>query len=159
MWDWWRCGRWWNHGCSIKKFTGVTENVHAAVAVDSIAADGRDLIAARVIERIPCEQPIVAIGRVRVMNVQLQLGLIQIRHFTIEGAGLRTRMIGKMCSVRLKIESKRDVPETEAQALKGWRLPVADALVLALKLRPNWNHLLDCRRQKLGGWTVTQIAD
>lgn len=53
------------------------------------------------------------------MNVQLQLGLIQIRHFTIEAAGLRTRMIGKMGSMKLKIASTRDVPETEAQALEG----------------------------------------
>lgn len=65
-------------------FTGVAENVHAPLVVDAVAADRRDLVTTSVVEGIPSEEPVVAVWRVRIVHVQLQLALVQVRHFTIE---------------------------------------------------------------------------
>lgn len=69
-------------------FTGFFENVHPATVIDAIAALRRHLVAAGEIERVPGEQPVVAIGGVRIVNVLLQFALVQVGHFAVEGRGL-----------------------------------------------------------------------
>lgn len=75
------------------------EHVHAPIvvhAIDAISAgatattDRVDLIAARPVKRIPREQPVVAaLGRVRIVHVDLQLGLVEVGQFAVEGGRLR----------------------------------------------------------------------
>lgn len=62
-----------------------SENVHASVVIDAIGATNcGHFIATRQVEWIPCEQPVVTIGRMRIMQIYFQLTLVQIGHFTIE---------------------------------------------------------------------------
>lgn len=79
-------------------FTRLSEDVHATVVVHPVSAtpaDRGDLVPARVIERIPSEQPVVPLVGVRVVDTQLEFALVQVGHFTVVRRGLRSgRNIG-----------------------------------------------------------------
>lgn len=66
----------------------LPENVHTAIVVGAIATNGGHFVTARHIEWIPGEQPEITVTRVLIVNVELQLCLIQIGHFTIEIGGV-----------------------------------------------------------------------
>ena len=64
--------------------TRFAQDVYPAVVIrPSATANRRYLVPARVVERVPREQPKVPIVRVRIVHAQLQLALVQVRHLAV----------------------------------------------------------------------------
>lgn len=59
-------------------FTRFLENIHSPSVVHSISALRRHLIPTRIIKGIPSEKPIISIGGVRIVDILLQFGLVQV---------------------------------------------------------------------------------